>query len=641
MMAPASLCLSSMSNTTVRPALPAASAGRHPGSRQFLGALARAAAVLLVSCTYVGYVFRIHDRIFWSAGLGDWIDPYFINALLEHWYRAVGNLSDPASPPMFFPAARTLGYSHGLILFAPFYILPRFVLHPFVAGSLALALVMETGIVCLYVLLRRLKLSFVEALLLTVFFFSSPNVINGATGIWAQRLSVFLIPPVLLLLKVAMERRVGATAVGAACVTGLLATLLYAQDVYTAHFASLLLACGLAAVLAVDGGVKPAMLTFWRTQSAATLAALGIAIAAAGWAWAIGAFGGIDLQLFGLRIRSNAWRRPAWVALIAALAWLWMNRRMIRARVPRPSRRLVGFAIGALAGTTTVAWMYLGAFLEHGAFPEDELLKSLSPVGPLSWSRPGEAIQALRGYNSMRPFVLALALTCLAWVPWLGVERRLRRYWLWMLAVSAIVLLIPFRFGDASVWRMLIEPLPGFGVIRDPLRIIYVYELALVVAITLLLAPLPGKAAYRRAAMGLIVLLLATTWNRDVFWYSRPVETFERWVAAPIAVDRACSSFYIKGASSTYMARTDNMWALYNIDAMFVAFAHGLPTLNGYSALMPGGWELNNPQEAVYAGRVARWIEEHHLTGVCEFDIETRVMRPARGTAPADVNPAR
>ena len=96
---------------------------------------------------------------------------------------------------------------------------------------------METGIICLYVLLRRLKLSFVEALLLTVFFFSSPNVINGATGIWAQRLSVFLIPPILLLLKVAIERRVGAIAVGAACVTGLLATLLYAQDVYTAHFA--------------------------------------------------------------------------------------------------------------------------------------------------------------------------------------------------------------------------------------------------------------------------------------------------------------------------------------------------------------------------------------------------------------------
>ena len=139
-----------MSNTTVQPALPSIHPVVNLVPRQFLVALTRAAAVLLVSVPYVGYVFRINDRIFWSAGLGDWIDPYFINALLEHWYRAVGNLSDPASPPMFFPAARTLGYSHGLILYAPFYILPRLVLHPFIASSLALALVMETGIVCLY-----------------------------------------------------------------------------------------------------------------------------------------------------------------------------------------------------------------------------------------------------------------------------------------------------------------------------------------------------------------------------------------------------------------------------------------------------------------------------------------------------------
>ena len=205
---------------------------------------------------------------------------------------------------------------------------------------------METGIICLYVLLRRLKLSFVEALLLTVFFFSSPNVINGATGIWAQRLSVFLIPPILLLLKVAIERRVGAIAVGAACVTGLLATLLYAQDVYTAHFASLLLAC--RACRRARGRRRREAGDADRSGGLSrprTLAALGIAIGAAGWAWAIGAFGDIDLHLFELRIRSNAWRRPAWLALIAALAWLWMNRRMMRAgaAAERPARRLRGW----------------------------------------------------------------------------------------------------------------------------------------------------------------------------------------------------------------------------------------------------------------------------------------------------------
>lgn len=626
-----------MSSTVDLHPRPADSSTRQPGFRPpSSGALARAAAVLVVSCTYVSYVFQIHDRSFWSAGLGDWGDPYFINALLEHWYRAAGNLSDPSSPPMFFPATKTLGHSHGLVLYAPFYVLPRLVLHPFVAGNLALALVMETGIVCLYLLLRRLKLSLAEALLLAAFFFSSQNVINGMTGTWAQRLSVFLIPPILLLLVVAMERRTGAIAVGLACLSGLLATLLYAQDVYTAHFASLLVACGMAAVLVVDGGLKRAMLAmvrFWRTQSAATLVALVFALGAGGWAWAVARSGGIELHVFGLKLASHAWRRPAWLALIASLAWLWMNRRMIRA--PRPSPWLVGFAAGAVAGTTAVAWMYLGAFLEHRAFPEDQLLKSIRAVGALSWSRPGEAVQALRVYETMRPFVLTVALTCLAWLPWPGVEKRLRRYSLWMLAAAALVFLIPLRFGDVSVWRMLIEPIPGFGVIRDPQRIIYVYELALVIAIALLLARLPEKAARRRAATGLVVLVLAATWNRELFGHGRAIDTFQRWVAAPIAVDPACGSFYIKGASSTYMARSDHKWALYNVDAMFVAFALGLPTLNGYSAWAPDGWDLANPQEAKYAEHVTRWIDERHLTGVCELDIDTRVMRPAGRPAPA------
>jgi hypothetical protein len=450
------------------------------------------------------------------------------------------------------------------------------------------------------------------------------------TGIWAQRLSVFLIPPILLLLVVAIERRTGAIAVGLSGICGLLATLLYAQDVYTAHFASLLVACGMVAVLAVDGRLKPAMLTFWRAQSGASLAALVLAVGAGGWAWTIGTFGGFELHVFGMKIASHAWRRPAWLALIASLAWLWMNRRIIRAHAPLPIHNpwLAGFAIGAVAGTAIVAWMYLGAFLEHRAFPEDQLLNSLLPVGALSWSRPGEAIQALRGYETMRPFVLVVALTCLAWVPWLGVERRLRRYWLGMLAVAALVFLIPLRFGDVSVWRILTEPLLGFGVIRDPKRIIYVYELALVVGITLLIAPLPQRATYRRVATALIVLLLATTWNREVFSYARPIETFQRWVAAPIAVDRACRSFYIKGASDTYMARSDHKWTLYGVDAMFVAFALGLPTLNGYSAWAPEGWDLYNPQEATYPEHVTRWINQRHLTGVCELDIETRVMRP-------------
>jgi hypothetical protein len=125
--------------------------------------LARAATLLLVSGLFLGRVFQIYTPSFWNHGLGDWLDPYFINYLLEHWAHSLSGWS-PASPPMFYPASKTLGYSHGLVLFAPFYLLVRPFLHPFQAYGVALFLILETGTVCPYLLFRRaLALSFGEA----------------------------------------------------------------------------------------------------------------------------------------------------------------------------------------------------------------------------------------------------------------------------------------------------------------------------------------------------------------------------------------------------------------------------------------------------------------------------------------------
>ncbi len=98
---------------------------------------------------------------------------------------------------------------------------------------------------------------------------------------------------------------------------------------------------------------------------------------------------------------------------------------------------------------------------------------------------------------------------------------------------------------------------------------------------------------------------------------------------APIDIDPACQSFFIKGASDAYMSRSDNMWALYAGDAMFISLKSGLPTLNGYSAWGPEGWALMNPQERDYLERVHRWIEMNHLKNVCELNIDARTMRLA------------
>ena len=90
-----------------------------PTTRARLMRVLRAAAVLGVSLSFLSEVFGLSTPTFWQAGLGDWIDPYFINYLLEHGYHAVTTFSDPFSPPMFYPAQKTLGYSHGLLCTPP------------------------------------------------------------------------------------------------------------------------------------------------------------------------------------------------------------------------------------------------------------------------------------------------------------------------------------------------------------------------------------------------------------------------------------------------------------------------------------------------------------------------------------------
>jgi hypothetical protein len=74
--------------------------------------VSHASILLVVSLSYLSYVFQIFHHTFWTSGLGDWMDPYFINYLLEHWYHSLTTLSDPSSPPI--PLRFLLGLLLGL-----------------------------------------------------------------------------------------------------------------------------------------------------------------------------------------------------------------------------------------------------------------------------------------------------------------------------------------------------------------------------------------------------------------------------------------------------------------------------------------------------------------------------------------------
>jgi hypothetical protein len=329
-----------------------------------------------------------------------------------------------------------------------------------------------------------------------------------------------------------------------------------------------------------------------------------------------------------LRIASQDWRRPALLVLacVVVLAWLRGGRR-IKADLSAARPWLRAFMSGAMAGTAVFLWIYLPAHREHRSFPEQDLLNSLVVPDTSRWTDPFAAVRDLGTYSTLRSFTLVAVLAIVAWVPWLNVDRRIRLYGLWAVAVSLVVLIIPLKVDDFSIWLMFFRHLPGFSVLRDPTRIIYLYELAVALAAGLFLMSFRRNPVWRMCVCALLLFFIVTDHNRDVLDYDRPVNVYRRWVAAPIDIDRACQSFYIKGASDQYMSRSPHKWALYNIDAMFVSLNDGLPTLNGYSAWYPEGWNLLHPEEADYIDEVRRWIGRFELKGVCEFDIEARTMR--------------
>jgi hypothetical protein len=647
-------------------------AGSRPVLRWF-AAVGRLVIVVALPLAYFASAFKIANWRPPDAGLGDWLDPYFINFILEHWYYSLSTFGNPLSPLMYFPMSGTLGYSHSLILYAPFYVVLRPFVDEFQAYSLALMLVLVTGAACLVLLLRRIGLGLVEALALGALFVTSSNVINGGTSIWSQTASVFLIPPMLLISTASIRLSNRPLALTLAWLSGCLGTLLLSQDYYTGALTALLLAM----LVVVPALTSPDLRGFWRlvarSITSATTAFVqtvtpvrrpsSVWLLVASVALAVAAFASvhpIDRTAIGpWRFSVRDPLRPLVVGLLAA-GWyagrrwsvptrLWPAALVLsqgvgaassallevyRARVPQAGRSLVvAFTVGGLVGLAVFFWIYLPSYLEHPSFPREHLMNGLKSLDRARWQDLRGTIDDFKGFDTMRPFVFVLGVGLIVWLSQRRIDRRMRLYALWFSFVSLLIFLVPLRYGDLSFWSVFFGWLPGLGPIRDPKRIIHIYELGVVLATAFALSSLP-PLSWPRLAIGAMALLLlvmttittVTPWQPPTIHFNRPRSVFNEWVLKPIAVDPSCRSFFIKGASERYMSRAGHMWSLYAMDSMFIAMKHSIPTLNGYSAWTPTGWQLANPQESDYLTRVNQWIAEHNLRDVCQLDIDARTM---------------
>jgi hypothetical protein len=597
------------------------------------GRLVRGIVAVCLALAFFSSVFQIRQNGFWSAGMGDWRDPYFVNALLEHWTQSLIHFRNPISPPMFFPQEMTLGYSHGLILYAPIYAPLRLFFHPFQAYNLTLFVVMVLGTISLYALLRmHFRLTFVESVVFTAFFATSANIINGAIAAWSQRASIFLVPPALLMMVYSHRLRDGWPKLAMAFTAGLVTMLSFVQDFYTAQFTAFFAALMFVAYFAIEGG--------WPRMDVSKSAgaargprvqriAIAVAVVTIAWAVFIALTGGLETTILGVGIRSHNWRRPGVVGLVALLAYC-MVRGGIRVTPawPRSSRWLEAVLLGGAVGVAAFAWIYLPVYWQYGSFPEENLTNSLRQLDPSRWQRWRDVVHDIQVTGTMRPYVFVLIAAVLAWMPWLNSDRAARLYALWLFVISVVVLLVPLGYGGFSLWRMAFAPLPGFKAIRDPARIIYSYELAVVIALAFIVSRPLVKPIFRVLIVLTLAVVMLASQPPGMLGYRRSIQVYRRWVSAPVEIDRSCASFYVKRASVQYEARSEDKWTLYGLDAVFIALRYSLPTLNGYSAWVPVGWNITNPNDREYTDNVNAWIAQKQLTNVCELDIDARTIKP-------------
>ncbi len=519
-------------------------------------------------------IFSDFDLVFGDRG-----DARFVAFIHEHIYRWLHGGTALLSPPFFFNQTRTLGYSDAFILdqiiYAP---LRLFGAEPMLATSLIAVVLSSIAFLFLYLFLRRLNVVVPLASLAALLFTFANNLYLKSGHL--QHFAVYYIPIIAYCALIAItdvHRRPRRAYLLAAFAAGLYG-LLFSTGYYMAWFfgLGLLIFTPIAVFIA-----RPQVRAWWSTCPTRVLS-LGL-VASLSFLAALSIFA----LIYGPVLATGAARdfgdylffAPTPIDLVNVgkqnLVWSGLIRGLHLIRDSRLDNGEVSIALTPVVQILVASSAVLA--FRPGFWP-------VSDIGRIS--------QAL---------VIAAASVCV------------------------LFYLLTVKTHNHSLFRVLYDVVPGAKAIRVGFRGMVVANLFAVTAIGLtfsrvvrLLLQEP-RWSLRLARLGVVAALLALAAIEQVNLSQRAIlsRNFERQHLASVANHpRECRSFYAAPQAGRAPFEVQ-------IDAMMVAQAQHLPTINGYSGLFPPGWDFYDTNAAAYEKHAVRWALKRGVgENLCRVNVE-------------------
>lgn len=277
------------------------------------------------------------------------------------------------------------------------------------------------------------------------------------------------------------------------------------------------------------------------------------------------------------------------LALLAGLAG-----RTDRANLIAFARRswpgLAAGAFLALLAGIPLATAYLGAASDVGTRSFEMVAPFLPPLK--AWLNPGPTnvfyggwLGSWGGFGRLpfswekQLFPGAVTLAAVAWGAWR--ERRSPAFRICALSGVAMVLLATSWPGGHTLWRYVLELLPGADAIRAVPRLVLIL---LIPAGAALSAAVDAAAARSRILAASLVLFVGAEQLQALPSFEvGPVR--QRVAAVRAAIPEGCTAFFYSPVLSG-----KPFWET-QLDAMWASIERGVPTVNGYSSNLPRGWE--------------------------------------------------